>query len=454
MADRILVPFEGEGSGVDELSWGQRVIWSAMRNQGSSLGMGGARPLAEGITVEDVAAALRFSMSRHQSLRTRLRFEAGGRTLQVVTSSGDIPLDVIEAGDADPAEVAAAQAARYQETNFDYVNEWPVRMAVVTKRGVATHVAEMFCHLAGDGFGMAALRADLADRDPRTGHAKAPVTAVQPLEQVRLQRTPAVRRQSDAAMRYTERLLRALPAEMFRALPGDGQPRSLHAVYTSPAAYLAVRSIAARTQVSTSSVLLAAFAVVLARLTGSSPVVTHVVVSNRFRPGLADTVSPVNQPCLCVIDVAGMTFDEVVTRAWRSAIGAYKHAYYDPDQMDELVARVARERGGEINLACFLNDRRMRGREEPAGETGVAEESLRAALRHSTLERGYLKDGRCDRLFMYINDMPGAMSYEMWVDVRYMSAADLEAALRGLEAVVVEAALDPAASTGIRPAVA
>jgi hypothetical protein len=454
MADRILVPFEGEGSGVDELSWGQRVIWSAMRNQGSSLGMGGARPLAEGTTVEDAAAALRFIMTRHQSLRTRLRFEADGRTLQVVASSGSVPLEVIEAGDADPAAVAAAQAARYNETNFDYVNEWPVRMAVITKRGAATHVAEMYCHLAGDGFGMAALRADLAGRDPRTGQAKAPVTAIQPLEQARRQRTPAARRQSDAAMRYTERLLRALPADMFRGPPGDGQPRSLHAVYQSPAAYLAVRSVAARTRVSTSSVLLAAFAVVLARLTGSNPVVTQVVVSNRFRPGLADTVSPVNQPCLCVIDAAGMTFDEVVTRAWQSAIGAYKHAYYDPDQMDQVVARVARERGGEIDLTCFLNDRRMQGRQERAGEMPVAPKSLRAALRHSTLDRGYLKDGRCDRLFLYINDMADAMSYEMWVDVRYMPADGLEAALRGLEAVVVEAALDPAAPTGIRPVVA
>jgi hypothetical protein len=441
MADQILVSFEGEGSGVGELSWGQQVIWSAMRDQGSSLHMGQVRPLAAGSTVEDVADELRFIMSRHQSLRTRLRFAADATVLQVVSSSGQVPLDVVEAGDAAPAGVAAVLAARYQETNFDYAGEWPVRMGVVTQRGVATHVAETFCHLAGDGFGMAALRADLAARAAGSGQAMTPVTAWQPLEQARRQHLPAARRASDAAIRYWQRLLRDLPDGMFRDRPATGAPRSLHAVYTSHAAHLAVRLLAARTRTSTSSVLLAMFAVALARVTGSNPAVMQVVVSNRFRPGLADTVSPVNQSCLCVIDVAGCTFDEVVARAWRSAIGAYKHAYYDPRQLEQLLAAMASERGGLINLSCFINDRRLLDRQEPAGPIGaLAEEDLRAALRHSTLERGGQTDGPCERLFLYINDAADAMCCELWADTRYMSAADLEATLRALEDVAVEAA--------------
>ncbi len=449
---RIFVSFEGEGSGVDELSWGQRVIWNAMRMQRSSLSMGGVRPLALGNTVGDVAAVLRCVMGRHQSLRTRLRFQADGRLMQVVASSGEIPLEIVEAGDADPAGVAEALAAQYKETNFDYANEWPIRMGVVTQRGVPTHVAEVICHLATDGFGMALLQADLDSKDCGAELARSPAAAMQPLEQARSQRTRAVQRHGDAAMRYWERVLRAIPADRFADWPDDGQPRCVQAVYESPAVYLAVQLIAARTKVSTSQVLLAAFAVALARLTGSNPVVTLVLVNNRFRPGFADSVSPVSAPCLCVIDVADITFDEAVTRAWHSAMAAYKHGYYEPNLMWDLIARVSKERGGAINLAYFFNDLRVRHRAEPTGRDGPggSAEDLRAMLPQSSLVWGSEKDGPCDRVFLYINDVPGTLSYEAWVDTRYVPAADLEAALRGLEALTVEAALNPAATTGIR----
>ena len=91
MAERILVPFEGVGAGVAELSWGQREIWSVMRLKGHSLTIGGVRSLPSGSTVCDVVDDLGFIMARHQSLRTRLRFGADGAPLQVVSDRGALP---------------------------------------------------------------------------------------------------------------------------------------------------------------------------------------------------------------------------------------------------------------------------------------------------------------------------------------------------------------------------
>src|SRR5215472_7464121 len=108
MAEWVVVPFEGEGAGVAELSWGQREIWSVMRSVGRSLYLGGARPLPAGRTADDVAGDLRFIMTRHQSLRTRLRFMADGTPRQVVADSGEVPLEIVDAGDENPAKVAAA----------------------------------------------------------------------------------------------------------------------------------------------------------------------------------------------------------------------------------------------------------------------------------------------------------------------------------------------------------
>jgi hypothetical protein len=140
VTDRLIVRFDGDGSGTAELSWGQKEIWSVMAATDSSLPMGGVRALSPGQTVAGAADRLRFIMGRHQSLRTRLRFGPAGQIEQVVHASGEIELEVADAGDSDPGEVAAAVAARYKARKFDLEGEWPIRMAVVTHRGAATHI--------------------------------------------------------------------------------------------------------------------------------------------------------------------------------------------------------------------------------------------------------------------------------------------------------------------------
>lgn len=445
-----LVAFEGQSSGAGELSWGQRIIWGAMCHQRSSLSMGGAYPLTAGESVADVAAGLRFLLGRHESLRTRLELAGGGGPRQVVEPAGEVSLDVVEAGGADPAAVAAGLVDRYRQAAFDYTREWPVRMGVVTSGGTPTHVAEAYPHLVGDAFGLAALRADLANLDLATGGVTAPASAMQPLAQARWQRSPAAQRCTDRALRYWERQLRGLPGSMFRAPAVPGPARSVHAGYESQAARRALLAVSARTNVSTSPVLLAAFAVALARITGDNPVLTQVVVSNRFRPGFATSVSPVNQACLCVLDVSGITFSEAVARAWHGAMGAYRHAYYDPRQVDDLVDRIGGERGDGINTACFFNDRRVRPREEPAGQAAAASQAGTAG--EARLSWGPAREGGYyDRLFLYVNDVPGTLSYELWADPRYLPPGGVEAVLRTMEEVLAEAAADPAAATRVAP---
>ncbi|HEY5015910.1 MAG TPA: condensation domain-containing protein [Streptosporangiaceae bacterium] len=179
MTQRILVPFRGTSSGIGELTWGQADIWAAMQRQRSSLCVGGAFPLPPGTTVSKVAADLQFLMGRHDCLRTRLRFAADGRPLQVMSRSGEVPLEVIDPGDADPAAVAAATHAHYEDKVFDYEREWPIRWAVISRDTSASHLVSAISHVAVDGRGALALDQDLARRDPVTGQASGPVTALQ-----------------------------------------------------------------------------------------------------------------------------------------------------------------------------------------------------------------------------------------------------------------------------------
>jgi hypothetical protein len=449
MVGQILVPFEGDGSGVEDLTWGQVGFWQGMVDTGQSGTMGGVTELPPGTTIDVVADGLRFVLGRHQSLRTRLRFDGdGGRPRQVCSASGEVPLEIVDAGDDDPAVVAEAVRARYEEQNFDYEHEWPVRMAVVRSGDVLTHAVAVYLHLALDATGFDVLIADLAARDPVTGAPAGPITATQPLEQARQQRTPSVRRRSEASLKYLENVLRAVTPSRFGAPRYGDRPGFRLVRYVSPATALAVPVIAAREGANTSSVLLACFAVGLARCTGNSPVLTMLLVSNRFRRGFADSVSPLVQLSPYLIDVADITLAEAIRRAGVSTLNAYKNAYYDPYLQDEVIDRVSAERGEEIDFSCFYNDRRVQDR-GPATTSGATAEDIRAALPLASHEWEYEADMSTRKLYLNVDDPPGAIAFKMSVDTRYFDEADTIAVVRSMEQVAVQAAVDPSTPTGV-----
>jgi hypothetical protein len=398
-----------------------------------------------GTTVEDIVAQLRFMMGRYQTMRTRLRHDPDGRTRQVVFASGEVALEVIDVADGDdPGEVAERTRERFCDTDYDFVDEWPVRMALIRHRGVPTHQAVAICHLVTDGFGTLVLIREREDRDlVHGGRPAPPITALEPMEQARWQASPAGRRELAATLRRWEKHLRAIPARRFPGSTDRREPRYWQVRIDSPATLLAIRAIRARTTVDTSSILLTLFVVALARVVGVNPVVTQVVASNRFRRGLTDTVSPVTHPGLCVVDLADTGFDEALTLVEARSTAAYRYAYYDPAALCDVIARVSRERGEELDLACFFNDRRLLTRDHTDGPPPTPAE-LRAALGRTTL-RWSSQDRPIERLFVTINDEPDTLDYEIFGDTHHVAPADLEACGLAMEAMAVEAAFDPAA---------
>jgi Condensation domain len=479
----ILVPFAGDGAGVGELTWGQLAIWRSMWATGMSLSLGGVQPLPPGVTVDDAVAALVFMMERHQSLRTRLELGPDGSARQSVSASGEVPLEVVDVpDDADPAAAAAAVSDRYLGQNFDYCHEWPVRTAVIRHRGRATHSVAAYSHLAVDAHGLYALMADLLTAGPLANPdgPAAPVTAPQPLEQAQRQRTPAARQQSQASLRYWESILRSIEPQRFGESTDRREPRYWELRYTSPAAHLGALSIAARNRVGTGPVLLAAFAIALARVTGINPVVVQTAISNRFRPGLADSVSPLTLSSLCVLDVADCTFDEVVAQAGRASLRAARNAYYDPVACDELIAQVGRERGVPIDVDCHFNDRR-RPAEQPRVRTAAPDAAASpdaaapdaapgatasdptaphsanptpadlAAARPLSFLRWEKKLERYDHeLCFHINDAPGTVDFTLCADTHCLSPGDAERVAHEFEETLVAAALSPDAATGVQ----
>src|SRR5512142_1896605 len=359
-AERVSVPFSGTGAGTGPLSWGQIESWNAVRTLGHWMPIGGTKPLPRGTTVADVADELRYLMSRFVTARTRLRFGPDGTPWQEVAAAGEITLEVYDADPGTGGAMAEAVAERYRDTDLDFSVEWPVRMAVVRDDGAPSHLVALLSHFATDGVGALTMIREVAER-PRD-----PVDGLPPLEQARWQRSPAGQRQNAAAQRYFEGILRRMPAARFRTPAAPCHPRYWRAVFDSAALPLALRPVVDRTGADPSVVLLAVFATALAETFGRNPVVVRPLVSNRFRPGLAGVVCTAVQAGLCEVDAAGADLDEVVARAARAALPAYKHAYFDQRDLFALVDRIGAERGERLEIGCFLNDRRT-GEADPPG---------------------------------------------------------------------------------------
>ncbi|MGH3757354.1 condensation domain-containing protein [Actinophytocola sp.] len=451
VVDRVLVAFEGEGAGEGELAFGQRGLWQSIVQSGASTVTYVAKA-DPGTTVDAVADMLGFMVGRHESLRTRLVLRGSGPPRQQVSAAGEIPLLVVASGADDPAEVAEALSMHWKVVPFVYETEWPVRMAAVVTGGsggyTVTHVVTVFLHTSIDGFGLAALIADIRARDPETGAPAGPVTALPPLAQAAFEASPAGRRQNEQSMRYLERVLRTAPTQPFGEPRHEGTRRFAMLRYRSRAISMAVHTVAARDRLYESPVLLASFLVGVGRVVGVNPLPTLMMVSNRFRPGYADSVSALIKIVPFVLDIADLSMGEAVARASGKALNAYRNAYYDAYEQDEVVSRVERERGEEFDLSCFYNDRRRRDRVH-AGVAAPRAAEIRAALADSELS--WKRDAHVPKakLHLCVEDPPGAVELVLSADERYFSRADLATLVRAIEEAAVQAATDPQAPTGI-----
>ena len=149
---------------------------------------------------------------------------------------------------------------------------------------------------------------------------------------------------------------------------------------------------------------------------------------------------------LCALDVAGASFPEALQRVRRAEMNAYKHAYFDHDDMGDLTARISRERGVDLDIAFHYNDRRAQSPQQqiPPQEAAVAPMPLQSA---DILAPGMFtwvgsQDAPAFKpLFIHVDEVSDAIQLILHLDTRYVSPADAEELARGMESAAVAAAV-------------
>jgi hypothetical protein len=435
------------------------MIWRSTQLRNRSMNLAWPIPPPEGGSLAEVADMLRFMVSRHPALRTRLRFVAGPsgdrRLEQVIAGSGEVPLHIVDIGDDDDAAAAAEELrSRYELTWFDYENEFPVRMGVIRQSGVVVRLVVCYSHVVVDGGGLVALAQDLKHLDRITGEATAPAEGLSPLELARKQDSPAGRRQSERAIQHWEAQLGRLRAWRIEGPARRHESRVPELMACSPAMELGMRAVAARTGADATSVLLAAYSAAVARVFGRDPSVALLPVTNRFRPGLASMVSQLAQHGICVVDVADATFDEVVARAQKATISASFYAYCDPVACDRLIDETAALRGQPLDLYWWVND--LRGMVKPVdGDGGMPTEAeLMQALPRTKLYWNRETPVSHGTFYLFVDSVPERVRWQapaeelpavymkVWADTQHFELDQVEALVREMEAVVMAAAFD------------
>ncbi len=432
--DRRLVDFAGAHAGIGPLTWGQKAILQDMRDSGNQFTMGGRLDLPAGHTIEDVAGLLSRFVSRHAALRMRLTADDSG---QEVAESGQIELEILTVPDevdrAGAKQLAAQLMDDWPCERFDFHRDLPFRMAVLRHRGECVSLVWALSHLAADGGAHLLLLDDLL-ADLRGEPIR---ERTQLLDIARAEQEPHVRQNSARALKHWESQLKDVAAPTFGApMPPEdvAAQRYWQARFTSPAAHLAVMCIARRTGTDLSRATLGVIAAAIGRATGVNPLTLKVMINNRFRQGFADVIAPVAQNSVITIDLSG-TVDDVVGRARGASLTAGMRAYYDPDELGELMARVT----------LRVNDQRaMVMRADEQAEPGeITPDQIKQRLAETTLTWLGPRENMHEQANILIENRADAVSLHVMWDLWSLPETTVGALLRAVEEVAVEAAFDP-----------
>jgi hypothetical protein len=445
----LAVPFAGAGSGPEPLTWGQKAIWQDMQASGNQFTMFGMAELPEDSTVNIVADRLAGLVGRHASLRMRLGTGNDGRPYQDIAEAGQLDLLILTLPDDTGEDGVSRFIDQLWRTwhleRIDFYRDWPLRMAVVKHRGACVSLVWAFSHLAADGGGhMLFFREMVAEELP----GEPP--AAQVADVARNEQTEQLRQLSKRTMRYWEGQLRHIPAQTFgeAVRPSDEEElRYWQARFSSPAAHLAMLAIAERTGSDSTQVTLAVLAIAIGRATGVNPLTIKVMVNNRFRPGLGDVIAPIAQNTVVTIDLSDSSVDEVVRRTRAASLSAGMRAYYDPDDLNEVMARLDTERGYPATVTCRINDQRamVAAPRQEAGSGDLTPEQVKQKLADTSLTWLGPKFNMHEQANILVENRPGVVSLHMMWDGWSLTREQVEVLLRGVEEVAVAAAFDPAA---------
>lgn len=449
MTGNASVAFSGTRGGEAALTWGQRLMWRAVHLMGPSqsfLNCPWVLPVHGKRDLTTVLGALRAMLERHESLRTTFADTPDG-PVQRVARNGELSVELLETGQEGPLGTAERIAGELARTVFAHGEDLPLRCAVVLRDGSPRALAFAFSHLAVDYHALSLLSAEW--RALLRGD-DLPPPAWQPMDQAALEREEPFLARSQRSIRYWRSVLEEVPLEVFDHPPGEAEePRFIEVGMESVALAAAAVRLAQRLTISTTSVVIAACATVLAVVSGRPRAVMQLVHSNRRDLRTRPLVGTVGQDGLLVLDLPATSFADTCVAAHRSALVAYHNAQYDPFEMQAMREEIGRVRGKEPDLDAFFNDRRADGtwpnlpRLAPGENLTPLTEKTRTYVTNAW-------PGVRFKVFFTLGTAPDTGQLSLIVDTAYLRRDTARAMLLGVETLLVRSLTEDVPIAAVR----
>lgn len=448
-------------SGAGPATFGQRMMWHwveliAPATEIFNIVQGA--PVPVGLGVDDVVAAIGEIVGRHDALRTRYRVDGG--LVQELSEEVELPVEIVAAEDGGNLDrLAEGIVRRLGATRFDPAAGWPLRAVVATVAGTPLGVVFVFSHLAVDMLSARTLLGEFAGLLAASAAGRPwplPRPYRRSLEQAAYEASERGRREAERSLAYWRRQFETVPRTMFATdpLPPDAAGRYRRGSLTSRALGPAAGVLARRYGVGTSTVFLAATAVVLARLGGLPRCSLRLHSGNRAARDLRHAVGVLSQDVPVTIDVSGLEFGDVVRSAWAASVRAYRHSLYDWRRVEELLAEMRYRRGADLDISYFFNDLRPDLRATPAAGAiadarviadaramAAGPGTIRAAAAESAFgwEESWPSDSRTVLVHLHggVDGAPTVLSVS--VDTCVLTSAQGRALAEGVERLLVEA---------------
>ncbi|GAB3010478.1 hypothetical protein GCM10027213_23720 [Mycobacterium bourgelatii] len=331
----------GERPAVIPLSFAQSRLWFISQLQGPSpvYNRAVALRLTGRLIPEALATAMADVVGRHESLRT-VFVAVDGIPRQVVrpAAGADFGWAVVDAGGWSPDRLTEAieRAAHY---SFDLATEIPIRAQVFSLTEDDHVLVVVVHHIAGDGWSIGALAADISSAYAARWAGHAPDWAELPVQYADYtlwQRDslgdPADENSASAAqVRFWHEVLAGMPQRLElptdRPYPPVADHRGASVAVQWPAELQQrVREVAREYNATSFMVVQAALAVLLSQLSTSSDVAVGFPIAGRGDPALDRLVGFfVNTLILRVQVVGNPTFAELLAQVRQRSLAAYEH---------------------------------------------------------------------------------------------------------------------------------
>ncbi len=360
---RITIRYDGGSSGTGPLTFGQDNMIRCIRfDEPEQINKQGAWTPPPGTTLADALDALRTLVERHETLRTVFPSPPGRPEdfpeRQQVHARGEFGVEVIEAGQLDPGELdafAEELGRKDLALRFDLGRDFPLRCTLLVSGDRLLRMQVVVCHAAADGAGTALLIQEWARL--AAGERLPPVTSRTPLELAATERSERGLRRARSSLRHWERVLRTSPHAVFadsRLVRPPGEVSLL--ICRSRATARALEAASRRTGATPSSVLLAAFAALVAHRADQTELVIAALSANRHRPGLADYRGTIAQDGFLALNAGAADLDELIGRTKAASLSGFLNSTFDAEKVWQMIEDTAHRRGARYARHVVVND--------------------------------------------------------------------------------------------------